>query len=111
MEPLAAAEERILRRLGEAESVFCFLDYDGTLAPLAPTPDQALPLPGIARLLQELTEMPGAYVAVVSGRPIADVRRLLDVPGVYYVGLHGLEVSLPGGETELTEGVASVRAI
>ena len=46
MEPLAAVEEQILRRLREAERVFCFLDYDGTLAPLAPTPDQALPLRG-----------------------------------------------------------------
>jgi len=30
---------------------------------------------------------------------------------VYYVGLHGLEVCVPGGKTELTEDVAAVQAI
>lgn len=111
MEPLSAVEKQILRRLREAERVFCFLDYDGTLAPLAATPDQALPLPGTAPLLQEVAMMPGTRVAVVSGRLIADIRRFLDLRGVYYVGLHGLEVCIPSGKTELTEDVASVHAI
>ncbi len=44
MEPLAAVEEQILRWLREVERAFCFLDYDGTLARLAPTPDQVRPL-------------------------------------------------------------------
>ena len=110
MEPLAAVEEQILQRLREAENVFCFLDYDGTLAPLAATPDQALPLPGTAPLLRELALTPGTRVALVSGRPIADVRRFLDVPGVYYVGLHGLGVCVPGGTIEWIEDVAAVRA-
>lgn len=111
MEPLAAVEEKLLRRLREAESVFCFFDYDGTLAPIVPTPDQARPLPGTAPLLRDLAGMPDTRVAVVSGRPIADVRRFLDIPGVYYVGLHGLEVCVPGGKNELTEDIALVHAI
>ncbi len=110
-EPLAAVEAQILRRLQEAEQVFCFLDYDGTLAPIAPTPDQAQPLAGTAPLLRALGALPGTRVALVSGRPIADLRRFLDIPDVYYVGLHGLEVRVPGGPTEVTEDVASVRAI
>jgi len=48
---------------------------------------------------------------VVSGRPITDVRRFLDIPGVYYVGLHGLEVCAPGEKPELTEDIALVHAI
>jgi trehalose 6-phosphate phosphatase len=111
MEPLAVVEGQILRRLRAAERVFCFLDYDGTLAPLAPTPDRARPLAGTAGLLGALAAMRGTRVAVVSGRPIADLRRFLDVPGVYYVGLHGLEVCMPGGTTELTEDVARVEAV
>jgi len=110
MEPLATAEKRILLQLQEAERVFCFLDYDGTLAPLAPTPDQALPLPGTPALLRALSVLPDTRIAVVSGRPIAAIRLFLDIPGAYYVGIHGLEVCIPGGTTELTADVASVQA-
>jgi trehalose 6-phosphate phosphatase len=106
----APVEAQILGRLQAAERVFCFLDYDGTLAPIAPTPDDALPLPGTARLLRELALTPATRVAVVSGRPIADIRRFLDIPGVYCVGLHGLEVCAPNGQTEWTEDVALVHA-
>jgi len=97
---LRDAEDHLLQRLGAAAHVFCCLDYDGTLAPLAPSPDEAAPLPGTAALLRQLTAAPGTAVAVVTGRTIDDVRRFLDVPGVYYVGIHGLEVRLPTGEMQ-----------
>jgi trehalose 6-phosphate synthase/phosphatase len=35
-------------------------------------------------------------VAIVSGRALADVRCLVDVPGVRWVGNHGLEIEGPG---------------
>ncbi len=108
--PTAAVEDQVLRRLREAEHVFCFLDYDGTLAPLAPTPEEALPVPGTADLLQKLVAAEGTRVAIVTGRTIADVRRFLDVPGVYYAGVHGLELEFPDGRTRLTRGVGLARA-
>jgi trehalose 6-phosphate phosphatase len=104
-------EVDVLRRLAAAERVFCFLDYDGTLAPLAPAPPEAVPLPGTATLLQELAALPGMRVALVTGRMVADVRQLLDVPGIYYVGIHGLEVRLPNAATEVSEGAAVVRTM
>src|SRR6266446_5392339 len=85
----------VLRRVSAAAQVFCFLDYDGTLAPLAPTPAEAVPLPGTLELLRQLAQAPGVLVAVVTGRTIVDVRRALEVPGIYYVGLHGLEIRTP----------------
>ena len=33
-----AVERDLVRRVAAADGVFCFLDYDGTLSPLAPTP-------------------------------------------------------------------------
>lgn len=107
---LATVSEQMRQRLSEAACVFCFLDYDGTLAPLAPTPDEARPLPGTGRLLRALAALPAMRVAVVSGRSIVDILRFLDIPGVYYVGLHGLEVRIPGGQTEWTQDVDVVRA-
>jgi trehalose 6-phosphate phosphatase len=110
-EPLVDVEGEVLQRIGQASSVFCFLDYGGTLAPLMPTPDEAVPLPGTADVLRDLAALPGVQVAVVSGRPVANVRRFLDVAGLYYVGIHGVEVRFPNGETTIAEGVGWVRTI
>lgn len=96
-------------RLTASPRVFCFLDYDGTLAPIAPTPDEAVPLPGTKELVSALAAAPGTAVAIVTGRTIADVRRFLDVPTAYYVGVHGAENSPPGGTVTIAAETALVR--
>jgi len=105
-----AVEAEVLQRIAATPLLFCFLDFDGTLAPIAPTPDAATPLPGTEEILRRLARSPGVDVAMVTGRTIADVRTFLDVDGMYYVGIHGLEIRLPNGTTDLAEGVAVVRA-
>jgi trehalose 6-phosphate phosphatase len=66
-------------------------DIDGTLAPIAPTPEQATVLPAA---LPELERLVGRYtlVACVTGRPAAQARRMVPIPGVAISGNHGLEV-------------------
>ncbi len=108
---LREVEAADLQRIATAARVFCFLDFDGTLSPLAPTPGTAVPVAGTAALLQELAAAPGTQVALVTGRTVADVRRFLDVPGIYYIGVHGLEIGLPNGSVELSEGVAVIRSM
>jgi trehalose 6-phosphate phosphatase len=108
---LRTSEADVLQRIASAHRVGCFLDYDGTLTPLAPTPDAARPLPGTAALLEQLAAAPGMLVAIVTGRTVADMRRFLDVRGVYYVGIHGLETRLPDGTVEMSEGVEVARAV
>jgi trehalose 6-phosphate phosphatase len=108
---LSDVEEDVLRRIATAGDLFVFLDYDGTLSRIAPTPAQAVPLPGTAELLRRLVAAPRVQVAVVSGRTIADVRHFLDVPGLYYVGVHGAEVRLPGGETQAVEETVPIRSV
>ena len=67
------------------------LDFDGTLAPIAPTPDEAA-LPSATRCsLARLAASPRCTVAVVSGRAIDDLRAKVGLAGVAYVGSHGLE--------------------
>lgn len=70
------------------------LDFDGTLAELAPTPEKARILPRARRALKALARLPGVTVALVSGRDAADLRKKAGVPGALYCGNHGLE--LPG---------------
>ena len=72
------------------------LDVDGTLAPIAERPEDAR-VPDETR--RELARLAGRYalVACVSGRPGADVERMLGVPGVAIVGEHGLELAPEAG--------------
>ena len=55
-------------------SLVVILDYDGTLAPLAPHPQDATLPTATAAALHELVLTPRVTVAVVSGRSLADLR-------------------------------------
>ena len=65
-------------------------DIDGTISPIAPTPEQAVVNPTARQALSALQKH-FALVAAVSGRAAADAQRMLDLPGVTVVGSHGLE--------------------
>jgi trehalose 6-phosphate phosphatase len=76
-------------------NVLLALDYDGTLAPIAPTPNRARMRPETRRLL---TGVAGLYPCVViSGRTLEDIAERLDGIPVWYVfGNHGNEPALVG---------------
>jgi trehalose 6-phosphate phosphatase len=65
-------------------------DFDGTLSPIVLHPDQARLLPEARVALRRLSGHL-ALVAVVSGRPVADLVVRVGLPGLTYVGNHGLE--------------------
>jgi trehalose 6-phosphate phosphatase len=67
------------------------LDVDGTLSPIAPTPELAF-VPDDVK--EELRRLVGRYrlVACVSGRAGSDAARLVGVEGIRYIGNHGLEL-------------------
>lgn len=69
------------------------LDFDGTLAPLQDDPEASRLLPEAVAALRDLGAHPGAVrLALVSGRPAADLHRLAEVPtGTVLIGSHGAE--------------------
>jgi trehalose 6-phosphate phosphatase len=76
---------------GKRGSAGVFVDFDGSLSEIAPTPAEARAVAGAAEALASLTEL-YRVVAVVSGRPAAQVAELLGrPPGVRWYGLYGLE--------------------
>jgi trehalose 6-phosphate phosphatase len=82
-----------VERLSEApELAALLLDVDGTLAPIAPRPEEAR-VPDEARA--EVARLADRYalVACISGRTGADAKRMVGVEGVRYVGAHGLELA------------------
>lgn len=68
-----------------------FTDFDGTISPIVPSPEQARADPLCLAALRQLSEKL-ALVAIVSGRSAADVHDLVGLRCVVYVGNHGLEM-------------------
>jgi trehalose-phosphatase len=75
-----------------ASPLAILLDIDGTLAPIAPRPQQALVPPETCAAVEALMRLPGVHVAIVTGRSVADARRLVGIPGLAVIGNHGFEV-------------------
>ena len=65
------------------------LDIDGTLSPIAPTPEEARLYPGVVSLLERAREH--AHVAIMTGRAIENGAAMVNVDGLTYIGTHGLE--------------------
>lgn len=77
-----------------------FLDFDGTLAPIVDSPASVKPSPGTIGLLQRLGSALDGRVAIVSGRPIHDIDRLISGVTSCVSGVHGLERRTPGGAVQ-----------
>jgi trehalose 6-phosphate phosphatase len=93
----------LARELGEKLSgggrLWLFLDYDGTLADFAPTPDWILPDPDLIDLLSRLAEFPDLLrVVIMSGRQYRTIQTLLPVPGILSAGTYGVEYQTWQGE-------------
>jgi trehalose 6-phosphate phosphatase len=63
-------------------------DFDGTLSPIAPTPEEAHLYSGVTELLQRAQRY--AHVAILTGREIEDGARKINLDGLTYIGEHGL---------------------
>ncbi|MEO7855205.1 MAG: trehalose-phosphatase [Rubrivivax sp.] len=68
-----------------------FVDFDGTLVDLALTPDAVAVSAEVPDLLQRLRTLLDGAVAVVSGRPVAQIDRLLQPLKLCAAGVHGVE--------------------
>lgn len=90
--------------LEETQSIFArlqkelpaiFLDFDGTLAPIVDDPAKAA-LPSATReVLQRLARH--MFVAILSGRSLADIRGKVGLGELRYAGSHGFEIGGGGG--------------
>ena len=78
--------------------LWLFLDYDGTLAEFAPTPEHIEPNQEIIGVLEQRVRRPCTRLTILSGRRLEHVRQLLPVPGLFLAGTYGLEFMDPAGE-------------
>lgn len=86
-----------------------FLDMDGVLAPLAPTPDDVVADPRRTASLKSLGQRLSGRVAILSGRTIQEIDRIADDAVASASGVHGLERRRADGSTLRAEPDAAVR--
>ncbi|MBE0480349.1 MAG: trehalose-phosphatase [Dehalococcoidia bacterium] len=72
-----------------------FLDYDGTLTPIVEHPAQAVLQGEFRSTLERLVER--YPVVVISGRDLADVRKMVGIKQMIYAGSHGFDIDGPAG--------------
>jgi len=65
-------------------------DVDGTISKTAPTPQEAKVSPLCRYYLSSLCNHL-ALIAAISGRPAVEVRNMIKIDGMVYIGNHGLE--------------------
>lgn len=83
-----------------ASNLALFLDFDGTLAEIAETPDAVVLDPSLPSVLARLRDRLGGALAIISGRPIAFLDRRLGSDRFDAAGLHGLEYRIGGLQSQ-----------
>ncbi|WKW49518.1 trehalose-phosphatase [Rhodomicrobium lacus] len=88
-----------------------FLDFDGTLTEIADTPAAVVVDPRMPAALASLSASTGGAVAIVTGREIGTIDRLLSPLRLPVAGVHGYELRDAGGFrlTEASDEAAGAR--
>ncbi|MBL0421150.1 trehalose-phosphatase [Ramlibacter sp. AW1] len=97
----------LLEQLGQDSALF--LDFDGTLVDIAPTPDAVVVPPGLIDALGELHERLGGALAVISGRPIEQIDAFLHPLRLPAAGVHGVERRRSDGGVEVVDAAVPDR--
>jgi trehalose 6-phosphate phosphatase len=97
------------RVMGARRPLLAF-DFDGTLAPIVPRPDDArLPLPVVRHLIELSNHF---ELAIVTGRSLADVKPRLAFEPHHLVGNHGAEDPGTGIDSNVwSQSLDAVRAV
>jgi trehalose 6-phosphate phosphatase len=74
-----------------------FLDVDGTLVEIAPTPDDVVVPPGLAELVVRTAAGLNGALAIVTGRQLSEIDSLLTPAKPVGAGVHGTELRTQAG--------------
>ncbi len=108
----AATLDRFFHQLARSpHRPLLLLDYDGTLAAFRVDRFQARPWAGVRRRLQRIQRHGRTRIAVITGRPAAEIAPMLALDDPIEVwGLHGAERLHLNGHRELEEVPPAARA-
>ncbi len=80
------------------DRIALFLDVDGTLVDLAERPEHVTVPPGLVDSVAAASTKTAGALALVSGRPIAELDRLFAPLQLRAAGVHGAELRLDPGD-------------
>jgi len=90
--PLFDCWPQVVRSIHSAERLALFMDLDGTLVALRRRPSDVKPLDlPLRRVLRSLVRQKRLSLYVISGRRLAELRKLVPVRGIRLLGVHGWE--------------------
>jgi len=98
----ARLSEFFAKVAASAQSIL-LTDFDGTLAPFRVDPAIVQPWSGVRELLHAIQSSGRTQLAIISGRPAADVLERSGLAALHVWGLHGAEHLFPDGHLECTE--------
>jgi len=91
--------------------LWLILDYDGTLADFAPTPDDVLPDASLINLIQKLADCHQIRVTILSGRRLSHIEKLMPIEGILLAGTYGLEMRLQDGSHQQRLAYERIRPV
>ncbi|OHC11051.1 MAG: trehalose-phosphatase, partial [Planctomycetes bacterium RIFOXYB12_FULL_42_10] len=78
------------------EKTILLTDFDGTLTPIRKHPDLAALSEEIRQILIKFTQDKAIFLGIITGRSLKQIKKLVNIQDVLYVGNHGIEMEGPG---------------
>lgn len=75
--------------------LFLFFDFDGTLVPIQNDPYSCLLDEEIKTYLKKIVKKDTCNAGILTGRSLKDIRKRVNIRGLFYAGNHGLEITGP----------------
>ncbi|MFC1667305.1 trehalose-phosphatase [Candidatus Omnitrophota bacterium] len=102
---------KVSLKIKKAPHVFLFFDYDGTLTPIVSRPGLAKFPRATKSLIKKLGKDPRFTVAIISGRSLKNIKKMVGLKGIVYAGNHGMEIEASGVKFLRPSAIDSARPI
>lgn len=102
-------DQKIISSLEKKRNLRLFLDYDGTLADFSANPNIVEPNQEVITLLESLRDLKHAKIAVISGRKLSHLKKLIPIDRITLAGTYGIEIQLENGTLIHREEYSRIR--
>lgn len=89
---------KVFEIIKKSDKILLFLDYDGTLVSFKDKPNEVSTSNKMRIILKKLIQDPKFIVFIVSGRTLRDIKSLLNIEGLSFAALHGLQIEFSDGK-------------
>jgi len=90
---------KVFETIEKSDNILLFLDYDGTLVSFKDKPDTIVTPLEVEIVLEKVVQNPKFTVFIVSGRTLNEIKSLLDIEGLSFAALHGLQIEFSDGKS------------